>query len=253
MGNLDVPKVIQASSSSALAMLSLLVLVLAFLAWRLFQRSTDRVKLAVFIGIAAFGLIALGGAILRTGGNQEAAANAAPSPAPTPLPTSTPSSVAAPAPATKPTSTPRDSTGPGVGSDSTVPPPGTAPAGDVTGTWRDVDGALVAFRQDGETVSYDVSEANVRTSSGVGWIRGTALRYRYVRTDGSDQGNCGATLSADANHIDGSCGSGDGSWELHLTRLPRPSPSPSRTWLIPKFTPHLDAKRYPMPIASPSK
>src|SRR4029078_9716084 len=58
MGNFDAAAVIQAAATSNLGVVSLLVLVLAFLAWRFFQRSDDRTKLIafamMFLGAAGF-------------------------------------------------------------------------------------------------------------------------------------------------------------------------------------------------------
>src|SRR6187399_284002 len=58
MGNFNAADVIQAAATSNLGVISLLVLVLAFLAWRFFQRSDDKVKLIafamMFLGSAGF-------------------------------------------------------------------------------------------------------------------------------------------------------------------------------------------------------
>ena len=58
MQNLDVPKIIEAAATSNLGVLSLLVLVLAFLAWRFVQTSGDKVKLAAF-GMMFVGALAV--------------------------------------------------------------------------------------------------------------------------------------------------------------------------------------------------
>ena len=50
MGKFDAAEVIKAAATSNLGVISLIVLVLAFLAWRFFQQSSDRVKLVVLPG-----------------------------------------------------------------------------------------------------------------------------------------------------------------------------------------------------------
>jgi hypothetical protein len=197
MQNLDVPKVIQAAATSNLGVLSLLVLVLAFLAWRFFQGSGDKVKLAAF-GLMFLGAFGFGAAMMMTG--------------PTPAPAKE---------AVKP------SASPAAGSPAPAPEPETARAtvtpgpngvGDISGAWRDSDGYRYTVQQSGGVFSYISTLAGERTSSGEGTITGNRLNYKYRNEATADSGTCTGRLAADGRALDGKCGNGLAEWGFHLER-----------------------------------
>ncbi|HEU4650346.1 MAG TPA: hypothetical protein VFS49_02925, partial [Croceibacterium sp.] len=122
MGNFDAAAVIQAAATSNLGVISLIVLVLAFLAWRFFQRSDDKVKLIAFamMFLGAAGFVA---AVMLAGGDAKRDS--------------------APAEPAKAAATPLAESG--------SIADGVA---DIAGAWHDSDGYIYAVRQDGATFSY---------------------------------------------------------------------------------------------------
>lgn len=190
MGNLDVPKVIQAAASSNLGVLSLIVLVLAFLAWRFFQRSDDRVKLVAF-GMIFLGAIGFGTSIFVATGSPKVQA----SPTPSPYPSATPSG------------------------ESTATA-GPIVAANVAGTWHDDDGWRFRFTQQARRIRYEALHNGKPAGTGEGTLQGRALHYRFDDTETGDRGSCEATLSEDGRTIEGSCRSDGGGapWNLWIQR-----------------------------------
>jgi hypothetical protein len=197
MGNLDVPKVIEAAATSNLGVLSLLVLVLAFLAWRFFQGSGDKVKLAAF-GLMFVGAVGFGSAVMMEG------SGAAPvSPARTAAPT------------------PGNSLTPASSGENRVAAPIETPDGklaDVAGAWRDSEGYRYAFRQNGARFSYVSTLNGERTSSGEGAITDDRLRYAYRNEATADSGTCTGRIAPDRQTIDGKCGNGTDEWGFRIER-----------------------------------
>lgn len=191
MGNLDIPKVIQAAASSNLGVLSLLVLVLAFLAWRFFQRSDDRVKLVAF-GMIFLGAIGFGTSMFVATGSPKAQV------APTPAPSASGTPSDAPTPA---------ATG------------GIATA-DIAGAWHGDDGWRFRFTQQATQIGYESLHNGKPAGTGEGTIEGRALRYRFVDTESGDQGRCEGTLSGDGRTVKGKCQSDGGGapWDLWIQR-----------------------------------
>lgn len=191
MGNFNAANVIKAAATSDLGVISLIVLVLAFLAWRFFQRSSDRVKLIAFatMFLGAAGFVA---AVMLAGGD---------------APTADAQASATP-PSTAPTTA---APGHEVSSHS----PGGAP--NIDGAWHDSDGYDYAFHQDGDAFTYQVVLKGQVVGHGAGTIAGPRLIYRYTQTDGS-QGTCEGRLSADATMISGKCRDGSAEWEFSIQR-----------------------------------
>ncbi|ATY31761.1 hypothetical protein [Sphingomonas psychrotolerans] len=197
MENIDVPKIIEAAATSNLGVLSLLVLVLAFLAWRFFQKSGDKVKLVAF-GLMFLGAFGFGASVMMagpTGAAAEAVAKPNASPAPDPTP---------PVP------------------EANLAPAATSPSpqgiGDISGAWRDSDGYRYAVQQNAAAFSYISTLDGQRTSSGEGTITGNRLNYKYRNEATADSGTCTGRLAADAKAIDGKCGNGMAEWGFHLER-----------------------------------
>ncbi len=205
MGNLDVPKVIQAAASSNLGVLSLLVLVLAFLAWRFFQRSNDRVKLAAF-GLIFLGAIGFGASIFLASGNQEAAARPASASTATPAPPD-PTAASGPVPGTSSAAEPAQE-------------PPASQAADLSGEWHGDDGYRFRFTQQGERIRYEALHNGKAAGSGDGALQGRALRYRFTDVESGDQGSCEARLSDDGRVIEGHCRSdgGGAAWDMRIER-----------------------------------
>lgn len=191
MGNLDVPKVIQAAASSNLGVLSLLVLVLAFLAWRFFQRSDDRVKLVAF-GMIFLGAIGFGTSIFVATGSPKAQT----------VPTPAPSASATPSDAPTPVATGRVATP------------------DIAGDWHGDDGWRFRFTQQVTQIRYESLHKGKPAGTGEGTIEGRALRYRFVDTESGDRGRCEGTLSEDGRTVKGTCQSDGGGtpWDLWIQR-----------------------------------
>ncbi|MDT8758141.1 hypothetical protein MZO42_05470 [Sphingomonas psychrotolerans] len=197
MGNLDVPKVIEAAATSNLGVLSLLVLVLAFLAWRFFQSSGDKVKLAAF-GLMFVGAVGFGSSVMLAG------SGATPAPS---RPADTPGPAAAPTPTPSPESSATIAIG--------APP---TEAADIAGGWHDSDRYRYAFRQNGNRFSYVSTLDGERTSSGEGTIAGDRLRYAYRNEATADSGTCTGKISPDRQSIDGKCGNGTDEWGFRIER-----------------------------------
>ena len=197
MENLDVPKVIEAAATSNLGVLSLLVLVLAFLAWRFFQGSGDKVKLAAF-GLMFLGAFGFGSSVMLAGGGP---APASPGPATTPAPSPAPT--------------------PSVASAAAISDPApTTGTPEIAGGWHDSDGYRYAMQQKGTTFSYVSTLKGERTSSGEGSIAGDRLRYAYRNEATADAGTCTGRFSPDRQAIDGKCGNGTDEWGFRIERDP---------------------------------
>jgi len=190
MGKFDAAEVIKAAATSNLGVISLIVLVLAFLAWRFFQQSSDKVKLVAFatMFLGAAGFVT---AVMLAGGD-------APQAEPKPLPVST--AGASPA--------------------STEPLAQSTAAADgpsIAGAWHDSDGYAYTFHQDGDAFTYKVSLKGQPAGSGAGTIAGNRLSYRYTQPDGS-QGTCEGEVSANGQTISGKCRDGTATWEFAIQR-----------------------------------
>jgi len=190
MGNFNAADVIKAAATSNLGVISLIVLVLAFLASRFFQRSSDKVKLVAFamMFIGAAGFVT---AVMLAGGN-------------TPKPEPKPAAAAATAPASP---TP----------DAQRAADDRAGAPDIAGAWHDSDGYQYAFRQDGDAFTYKVSLKGKSAGRGAGTISGNRLNYRYTQPDGS-QGSCEGELAAAGRTISGKCRDGSDTWDFSIER-----------------------------------
>lgn len=198
MGTIDVPKVIQAAATSNLGVISLLALVLAFLAWRFFQRSGDKVKLIAF-GMMFIGAIGFGGAVLTATGKPEVARTE-------PVPGATPSSDSAPDPS------------PLVPTETPAPSVAATAAPDIAGAWHDADGYQYLFRQKGAAFDYESRKDGKRTGSGSGTLSGDRMTYRYHDDATADDGNCTAQVAADRRSIEGKCSSGGSTWDFRIDR-----------------------------------
>jgi len=191
MGNFDAAAVIKAAATSNLGVVSLLALVLAFLAWRFFQRSEDRIKLIAFamMFLGAAGFVA---AVMLVGGEGA-----------TPAPSQSPASSSAEPPAPSASGTPSGSTG---------------EAPNIAGAWHDDEGYRYTFIQDGGTFSYTMLRDGNQVGRGVGTIAGTHLRYRYVDDGSGNEGTCEADVAADTKAIKGSCTDGSTTWAFVIAR-----------------------------------
>lgn len=194
MGKFDAADVIKAAATSNLGVISLIVLVLAFLAWRFFQQSSDNVKLVAFatMFLGAVGFVA---AVMLAGGD-------APKPEPKPSEvqaSATPSAAAA------------------TSAEVQAAPHGPGDIPDIGGAWHDSDGYSYRFSQDGDAFTYETTLKGQVVGSGAGTIAGTQLSYRYTQTGGGG-GTCDARLSADAKTIDGRCRDGGAQWEFSIQR-----------------------------------
>ncbi len=191
MGTFDAAKVIEAAATSNLGVVSLIVLVLAFLAWRLFQRSNDRVKLVafamMFLGAAGFVSAAMlagdGGAGVGTPVVQpkQAASSASGSP----------------------------------GAGVTV---GAAEPIDIAGEWRDGDGYRFTIAQSGGAFTYRAYLDDALVGTGAGTIAGTRLTYRFIDNEDRSEGDCEADVAADRRTIRGTCRDGADSWNFAIER-----------------------------------
>lgn len=191
MENFDAADVIRAAATSNLGVVSLIVLVLAFLAWRFFQRSEDKVKLIafamMFLGAAGF----VTAVMLAGSGTGEDAA--------TPSETTAPDPVLAETPAPSP---PADAGG--------VP--------NIGGAWHDADGYRYVFVQDGAVFTYQMFTGERRVGSGAGTISGSQLAYRFADEANGGEGSCEATLAADGRTIGGKCRDGSAEWTFTIQR-----------------------------------
>jgi len=187
MQNFDAADVIRAAATSNLGVVSLIVLVLAFLAWRFFQRSEDKVKLI------AFAMMFLGAAGFVTAVMLAGSGTSAGSPAPK----------GDPAPAETASSSPSASAGgePSIG-----------------GTWHDADGYRYTFAQDLGVFTYQMFMGQQRIGSGAGTIAGSKLTYRFTDEANGGEGSCEATLAADGRTISGTCGDGSAEWNFSIRR-----------------------------------
>lgn len=195
MGNFDAAAVIQAAATSNLGVISLLVLVLAFLAWRFFQRSEDRIKLIAFamMFLGAAGFVA---AVMLAGGDaQQTTASAETAKAPAPEQGSADSPVP---------------TGSGA----------TAATGvvDIAGAWHDSDGYSYDVRQDGGTFSYTFARGGATIGRGAGTMTGSRLTYSFVNDDHSSEGTCDGEVTPDRRMIRGTCRDGPDSWPFAIER-----------------------------------
>ena len=193
MQNFDAADVIRAAATSNLGVVSLIVLVLAFLAWRFFQRSEDRIKLIafamMFVGAAGF----VGAVMLAGGGTGEGP----------------------PDPRTH-QATAGDAVPAGTGSS----PPRASADGrqDIGGAWHDSDGYRYAFVQDGGVFTYQMFMGQQRVGSGAGTIAGSKLTYRFTDEANGGEGSCEATLAANGRTIGGKCGDGSAEWTFSIQR-----------------------------------
>lgn len=190
MGKFDAADVIKAAATSNLGVISLIVLVLAFLAWRFFQQSSDKVKLMAFamMFLGAAGFVA---AVMVAGGDAPKA-EAEPAAPPT-------TAAASGEPDVQPVS---ESVG-------GVP--------DISGAWHDSDGYSYAFHQDGDAFTYKVSLKGETAGRGAGTVSGNRLTYRYAQIDGG-QGTCKGEVSASGKTISGKCRDGDAEWSFVIER-----------------------------------
>lgn len=193
MQNFDAADVIRAAATSNLGVVSLIVLVLAFLAWRFFQRSEDKVKLIafamMFLGAAGF----VTAVMLAGSGTSEGAA------------TPTLPEAAAPGPAF---------------SQAPAPSPQADAGGvpNIGGAWHDADGYRYAFVQDGAVFTYQMFMGEQRIGSGAGTISGSQLSYRFADEANGAEGSCEATLAADGRTIGGKCRDGSAEWTFTIQR-----------------------------------
>jgi len=191
MGNFDAAAVIQAAATSNLGVVSLLVLVLAFLAWRFFQRSEDRVKLIAFamMFLGAAGCVA---AVMMAGGEAESQA-----------------------PDTKSTETPAP-----VSTDTSAPvETGSAPGEvNIAGAWHDTEGYTYDVAQDGAAFSYRFFLGGAEIGRGAGTIAGSRMTYSFEANDRSAAGTCEADVAADARTIRGTCRDGADRWPFTIER-----------------------------------
>ena len=189
MGNFDAAAVIQAAATSQLGVISLLVLVLAFLAWRFFQRSDDRTKLIAFamMFLGAAGFVT---AVMMAGGEDEGSGSE-PARTPASVPPETPTPVA------------------------TAPLSGTA---NIAGAWHDADGYSYAVVQNGNAFSYTFAYGGTQIGRGAGTIAGTHLTYSFENDDESSRGTCEADVASDARAIKGSCSDGPSTWAFIIER-----------------------------------
>jgi hypothetical protein len=195
MGNFDAAAVIQAAATSNLGVISLLALVLAFLAWRFFQRSSDRIKLVAFamMFLGAAGFVA---AVMLAGGDAKqapAASETATAHAPEPASTDTAASTAT---------------------------DGAAATGavNIAGVWRDSDGYGYDVRQEGSTFSYTFTHGGAVIGRGAGTLTGTRLTYSFVNDDHSSEGTCDGEVAPDGRMIRGTCRDGPDSWPFAIER-----------------------------------
>jgi hypothetical protein len=192
MGKFDAAEVIKAAATSNLGVISLIVLVLAFLAWRFFQQSSDKVKLVAFatMFLGAAGFVA---AAMRAGGDSPKS-EAKHAIAPVPV-------TASPAP------------------DVQLPSEDGAEAGipDIAGAWHDTDGYSYALHQDGDAFTYKVSLKGETAGRGAGTIAGSRLTYRYTQVDGG-QGTCEGKVAASGRTISGRCRDGSAEWQFVIER-----------------------------------
>ena len=186
MGNFDAAAVIRAAATSNLGVVSLLVLVLAFLAWRFFQRSDDRTKLIAF-AMMFLGAVGFVTAVMMAGGDPDPAPDRQASP----------------------------------DQPSTQAPVQTAPASataNIAGAWHDADGYSYAVVQHGDAFSYTFANAGAQVGRGAGTIAGNHMTYSFANDDGSTRGTCEADVAADARAIKGSCSDGPSTWTFIIER-----------------------------------
>ena len=191
MGNFNAADVIQAAATSNLGVISLLVLVLAFLAWRFFQRSDDKVKLIAF-AMMFLGTAGFVAAVMMAGGE---AGNQ-------PGPEASPTTAASPAPAEAPRAD--------AGNAGAVP--------NIAGEWRDSDGYSFTISQDGKTFAYNAFLNGRQVGTGAGTMTGTRLTYHFTDTANGNEGDCEADVAADAKTIRGTCGDGSTRWNFAIER-----------------------------------
>jgi hypothetical protein len=193
MGNFDAASVIQAAATSNLGVVSLIVLVLAFLAWRFFQRSDDRVKLIAFamMFLGAAGFVA---AAMLAGGDAEDEASES-------VPLQVSASPRAEAPAS---------------ADTGSVEAGSVP--DIAGEWRDPEGYRFVFTQDGNAFTYRTYLGDEQVGGGAGTLAGRRLSYRFTDEADRNEGTCEAELADDARRISGSCGDGSAEWDFSIRR-----------------------------------
>lgn len=183
MGSVNFPELVRTAASSGLGILSLLILVVAFIAWRFFQRSGDKVKLGVFAML--FAAMALFGVAMVQQGNAGTAPSVGSSPPPGPA-------QAAPKPSGKPAS--------------------------VAGRWQDEDGFIFDFRQRSTAIDYTAYKDGKPTGAGMGSIAGDQLSYRYRDDFTTDTGSCTARLTERETTIEGRCTSGTSTWSFRIIR-----------------------------------
>lgn len=193
MGNFDAASVIQAAATSNLGVISLIVLALAFLAWRFFQRSQDKVKLVAFamMFLGAAGFVA---AVTLAGGDAEEDVSGS-----VPVPASASPRAEAPSSA-------------GMGSIEA----GSVP--DIAGEWRDPEGYRFVFTQDGDAFTYRTYLGDEQVGGGAGTLAGRRMSYRFTDEADRNEGTCEAELAADARTISGSCGDGSAEWDFSIRR-----------------------------------
>jgi hypothetical protein len=191
MGNFNAADVIQAAATSNLGVISLLVLVLAFLAWRFFQRSDDKVKLIAFamMFLGSAGFVA---SVMVAGGEAENR----PGPEASPTATTDPAAAAMSAP--------------DAASAGAVP--------NIAGDWRDSDGYSFTFSQDGKTFAYNAFLNGKQVGTGAGTLTGNRLVYHFTDTANGNQGDCEGDVATDGKTIRGTCGDGSARWDFAIER-----------------------------------
>lgn len=196
MGAVDYPGVIEAAAQSTLGVLSLVVLVLALLAWGFFRGSGESVKLVVFGAILLAG-IGFGIAVLQADrgapigeGSEAAMAESAAS--------SDPGPTVEPAPA-------RALSPPDRGLQS-------------TGNWTDALGYTYEIDLDGNGFEFRQLSGGRQVGGGTGSIEGRRVLYRFANTLLGVQGLCEGTVAPDGMAIDSVCSDGATTWNYRIWR-----------------------------------
>ena len=87
---------------------------------------------------------------------------------------------------------------------------------DISGYWHDDDGYQYAFKQDGDSYSYQQLRKGRVEGSGAGHLHGRALQHDFSTANGG--GSCEGIVSEDASMVSGTCGEGANRWPFSLQR-----------------------------------
>ncbi|KHL24358.1 hypothetical protein PK98_09745 [Croceibacterium mercuriale] len=205
-------KIIGAAASSALGVISLVILIAGGVAVLLFRNAGERTRLLVF-GMLVFGLAGVVAAVLL---QRETTVVPVPDDTAGPQQSGPVTPVPRPDDADVPDAQRTDD--PPAEPDPPEPARLVATVPQIDGLWRDPDGFTYRIMQDGTDVAIEGYAAGQLIAQGEGTIAGQQLQYSFRNQANGSSGDCSGRIAPGERSISGSCDSTMGTMFFAVAR-----------------------------------